>query len=422
MLETLGALRRCSSTSVGTTRIAFSPEFEAARDLVLAPFAGDPAFQIRFDAVDNAFVRYGPGLPAGTPLGLLVGSHLDSVRSGGPLDGPLGVVAGAALLRGLRDARAPLAAPVGLAIFADEEGARFGNGTFGSRALAGRLAPGELDLVEAASGRRLRDYVAALAARPRPGFAAGPPEAVRLPWPARAFVEPHIEQGPRLERAGVRVGVVTAIVGIRRVRVVCEGEANHAGTTAMADRVDALVPVARIAAALPSLVEDLDPAVITAGEVRVEPNALNVIPGRAALGVEFRAPGDSALDLIASRLTALVEATGKTTPARLTVEGLRRSEPAVMDPGVRAAIRRAADALGEPAVDLVSLAGHDAMNLARLCPTGMFFVPSLGGLSHCPREASRDTDVELALDLLLATAAELGVVPREAVVRSAGRR
>ena len=137
---------------------------------------------------------------------------------------------------------------------------------------------------------------------------------------------------------------------------------------------------------------------------------------------EARAWLHETLDTIGSRLADLVEATRKTTRARLTVEPLRRSEPAAMDPGVRAAIRRAADALGEPAVDLVSLASHDAMNMARLCPTGMFVVPSLGGLRHSPRKASREADVELALDLLVATAAELGAVPRQAIVRPPGRR
>lgn len=414
--DTLAALGRHSAGGAGTTRLAFSPELDAARDLVLAPLAGDPDVEVRIDACDNAFVRYGPGHPPDAPVGLLVGSHLDSVRSGGGLDGALGVVLGAALIRALRDARVPLAAPVGLAIFADEEGARFGNGTFGSRALAGRLAEGELDLVEAATGRRLRDYLGDLAAGPRPGFVPGDPAAVRLPWPVLAFVEPHIEQGPRLERAGLRVGVVTAIVGIRRCRVRSEGEANHAGTTAMADRADALVPLARIAAGLPALVGDLFPAVVTAGELRVEPNALNVIPGRAVLGVEFRAADDAVLDRLRDRVTDLAAEAQRGTRARLSIDWLRRSEPAAMHAGVQRAIRRAAAALGERTLDLVSLAGHDAMNLAALCPTGMFFVPSLGGLSHTPLEASRPEDVALAFDLLAATAAELGVLPRSAIV------
>lgn len=455
---TIEALARHSATAAGTTRLAFSPEFEAARDLVLSPFRDDPEVEVSFDAVDNTFVRYAAGHPPEVPVGLLVGSHLDSVRAGGGLDGVLGVVAGAALLRLLRAARVPLAAPVGLVIFSDEEGGRFGNGTFGSRALAGRLGPEELELVEPETGRRLADYLAALPVRPRPGYpsapagrgadgcAPGDPLAVRLPWPVRAFVEPHIEQGPRLERAGVRVGVVTEIVGIRRFRIVSEGEANHAGTTAMADRADALVPVARIAAALPALVADMFPAVITAGELRVEPNAMNVIPGRAVLGVECRAPGclpdrpesprsgasqggsegpSAPLDRIVARLERLVADVQAGSRARLTVQRLRASDPAPMAPEVQAAIRRAAAALGEPSIDLVSLAGHDAMNMAALCPTGMFFVPSLGGISHSPQEASRPEDLELAFDLLLATAAELGVIPAAAasgIVRRSGSR
>jgi beta-ureidopropionase / N-carbamoyl-L-amino-acid hydrolase len=213
---------------------------------------------------------------------------------------------------------------------------------------------------------------------------------------------------------------VSAIVGIRRFRIVAEGEANHAGTTAMADRVDALVPAARIAAALPELVEGLSPAVVTAGELRVEPNALNVVPGRAPLGVEFRAADDASLDTIESRLMELVDATRRGARARLAVERLRRSEPAAMDDGVREAVARGAAALGERTIELVSLAGHDAMNLARLCPSGMFFVPSRRGISHSPLEATGPEDVALAFDLLAATAAELGVVPRGIV--PSGRR
>ena len=396
------AISRITSTAEGSTRLAFSPEHERARSVLLAPYARDRRYRIVRDPADNIFVT---DLASGDGRGgLMVGSHLDTVIQGGAYDGVLGVVLGAALLDFVREAGIRPRMPLHLVLFNDEEGVRFSSGLAGSRALVGRLRPRDLDTKDR-QGNTLRDLLARTPGRGRGILGYRPP--VRPDF----YVEPHIEQGPRLVRARARIGIVPGIVGIKRFRLEAIGEANHAGTTPMNERKDALRATALVLARLPDIVGRDPVAVATAGTLTCEPNAHNVIPGRVVTTIETRCPRLGYFGPATRRLEAIVATAQRSFGGRLRLIDTRMSPPVPMARAVVAAMRRAARRLDLPHPELYSAAGHDAMNMARLCRAGMFFVPSAGGRSHRPDEFTSARDVELGFRFLLETARELGTLP-----------
>jgi hydantoinase/carbamoylase family amidase len=302
------------------------------------------------------------------------GSHLDTVPRGGRFDGALGVVAGLEAVLRAGTGRRTLA----VVAFRDEEGWRFGRGCFGSGALAGQADLGARD----AGGVSVREALAALG--------LGEPRAAVLPG---TFVEAHVEQGPVLERREVALGVVTAIAGQARGSVEVTGRADHAGTTPMDARDDALCAAAELVLRVRDAARRIDGAVATVGSLEVEPGASNVVPGRVTLTVDARAPD-------AERLDALV--------AALALD-LRRTEPVAMAERPRTVLAEEIAQAGLPVVELASGAGHDAAVLAAAgVETGMLFVRSLaGGASHSPNEDSSPEDVALCVDVLAATLGRL---------------
>jgi hydantoinase/carbamoylase family amidase len=327
---------------------------------------------------------------------LLVGSHLDTVIEGGWLDGALGV---STAMHVVEQMAGPQGADprIGLVVFRDEEGVRFNSGLFGSRVVAGLCSEADLDACDR-DGTRVRDVV---------------PDCQRClayqpPVRPAGFLECHIEQGMRLVEAGVRIGVVTGIVGIRRFELRGIGAANHAGTTEMHRRIDALVPVGTVIGRLPALVEDLTPAVVTCGRLRVEPGAPNIVPSVAAAVIEMRAEDRQTIDVIEQRLRALIEDLSPATPggrlAQIELRFITNIDPTSVDDGLANRLTAVLQESGFSCARLASMAGHDTQHMAQRCPSGMFFIPSIGGLSHCPEEDSADDDVTLAGDIMLAWA------------------
>jgi len=324
---------------------------------------------VRVDQAGNSICSY-PGQLAELPP-VAIGSHTDSVPHGGRYDGALGVVAAMGCLRALQDAGLRLRHPLEMINFAAEE-ATLG-GTIGSRAMAGLLDPQALQM-PAWDGRAVSDHLAA---------AGLDPEAVVLARREKGslacFLELHIEQGVTLAAAGFSLGVVEGIVGIRRYTVSFEGLANHAGTTPMADRRDALVMAA------PFILRVRDIALTrgivgTVGSLHLQPGAPSVIPGWVELSVETR--GFEETDLNGAEgdlLTAAWQAEGE-----LTV--LSKKPPTRSDPRLLACLSRACKELGLPYQILPSGAGHDAMCIAHIAPQAMLFVPSRGGISHSAEE------------------------------------
>ena len=286
--------------------------------------------------------------------------------------------------------------PIWVASFMDEEGARFGAALFGSRAFAGQDVSASLELRDA-GGTTL-----AAAMRER-GFDPG-----RLPAAARAgqlgaYVELHIEQGPVLENAGRRVGVVEAITGMAGYRVRLEGEANHAGTTPMGSRRDAVLGAARIALELREAARADERLRATVGQVRSSPPATNVVPGACELTIDLRTHVAEEHERRQAWVRELVERIAREERLEATVEQTYAIPPVAMDARVIAAIEAAAAEEGEPALRMFSGAGHDAMNVAPHAPAGMLFVPSRGGLSHTPREWTDAADCELGARVLART-------------------
>ena len=329
----------------------------------------------------------------GDPV-VLVGSHVDTVIEGGWLDGALGVAVGVHVVK---EAAAHGGRPVGLVVFRDEEGVRFGTGLFGSKVFAGLCTEADLAATDD-HGARVRDVV------PDPDGCLG----YRPPVPAAAYLECHIEQGMRLIESGRRVGVVTGIVGIRRLEVIAEGAANHAGTTEMHRRVDALIPIATLVARLPSLVEGHADTVATCGRIAAHPGAANIVPGTASAVIELRAPDAAALAALTNGLERLMSSLTPPTPdtrmAPLRLRPINDVAPTSTDPGLREQLEAILSDRRLAFDRLYSMAGHDAQHAARVCPAGLFFIPSLEGISHSPGEDSRPEDIALAGELMLAWA------------------
>jgi beta-ureidopropionase / N-carbamoyl-L-amino-acid hydrolase len=315
----------------------------------------------------------------GTGQTLLLGSHLDSVPDGGRYDGALGVVAALHVLLAVQASGVELPVMLEAIDFTDEEGTLVG--LLGSEALAGTLT---LESLRAPRGGR----DALLAGLDRAGLRED--ELVRArrdPASLLAFLELHIEQGPRLADAGVQIGVVSGIVGARSFFLGFRGVAGHAGTTPMDSRRDAgLAAAAFVVSANELVVRDFPSCVATVGDLRVEPGAFNVVPGSARVALEFRALDSGELDALESALLREAEAAAAEHALGVDATPVGRWEPTALDPGVRAALERAAAGLGLTTAELPSGAGHDAQALAAVVPSGMIFVPSTGGVSHDARE------------------------------------
>ena len=360
-LEELGRIG--ATESGGVTRVAYSEADRAGREWVGGRLR-ELGLSVRTDAAGNLIGRLegAEDRPA-----LVVASHTDTVPEGGRYDGALGVVAAIACARAVVESGKSLRHPLEVIDFASEE-ATMSGGTLGSRALAGQWDPAILD-APAWDGRPVREHLAAA------GLSPGAIESAARPAGSlAAYLELHIEQGATLEQDGIDVGLVTGIVGIRRFAATFEGEANHAGTTPMDRRQDALV------AAAPFVLEVRDLAlrrgiVGTVGSLTVHPGASNVIPGRVDLTVEIRGLDESVLDAAEAEL-------GEKASLRL----LSRKAPVACSTELLDALEQAASGLDLRSRRMPSGAGHDAMCVAALCPVAMLFVPSHRGVSHSPRE------------------------------------
>ena len=378
----------------GVNRPSLGESHLAARTWFLERAAA-AGLETRVDAAGN----HSAVLPARGST-LLLGSHLDSVPSGGRFDGALGVVAALHVLLALKKTAAELPVSLEAIDFTDEEGTLVG--LLGSEALAGTLTPETL-----ASPRGGRE--ALLAGLERAGLEErGLAAARRDPRSLAGYLELHIEQGPVLERAGAQIGVVTSIVGARSFSLVFRGEAGHAGTTPMNLRRDAGLAAADFAVAAEELVvRDFAGCVATIGHVELEPGAYNVIPRTARVALEFRSAGALTLGELEASLLARARSAAARRGVELEIAPVGRWEPTPLDPAVCDAIERAAGALGLLSLRLHSGAGHDAQALASVTPAGMIFVPSVGGVSHDPRELTAWEDCVNGANVLLGAALEL---------------
>ncbi len=395
--EDFDALAQIGSTGDGgVNRPALSEAHLEARRWFLARSAAAGLETTVDRAGNHSAVLRSPDPHART---LLLGSHTDSVPNGGRFDGALGVLAALEVVRAVKDAG--LALPVHLEAidFTDEEGTLVG--LLGSSAIAGQLS------AEALKGPR-GGRAALEAGLARAGLSeAGLLSAQRDPQSFAGYLELHIEQGPRLFDAGLAIGVVAGIVGIRSFRLAYRGKANHAGTTPMEARSDAsLGASAFVLAARDLVLSDFAKhgCVVNVGQMNFKPGAFNVIPGVAEFSLEFRAPEAATLAELESALLGLAETVGGRYGLTLDVEAAGSCEPAPLSRRAQAAIAAAAESLGLTHTTLASGAGHDAQSLAALTNAGMIFVPSHEGISHSPLEFTEWRDCVNGANTLLRAA------------------
>lgn len=399
----LAALARIGATpDGGVTRLAFSPEDREARALV-ASWMRDAGLEVRSDAAGNLIGRR-EGLSERRAIA--VGSHIDTVPNGGRYDGALGVLAGIECARALAAGGPPLRHALEVIAFANEEGARGSAWLFGSRAVAGLLEPEELGRPDE-EGLALADRVAV--------FTGGPNAidgARRPPSDFRAYLELHVEQGPMLQALGCPIGVVEGITGRVSMQATFRGAANHAGTTPMDLRRDALVAAAHMVLEVRRLVLDERLARVgTVGQLAVEPNALNIIPGVARVALELRDGSDEVLAAVPERIRRSAEAIATRSGTAVEVHHLGTTRAVPTSPAMQAAIERAAATCGLRTYRLPSGAGHDALAMGHLTEMGMIFVPSAGGVSHSPRESTSAAACVDGCDVLLNAIAETDQLP-----------
>jgi beta-ureidopropionase / N-carbamoyl-L-amino-acid hydrolase len=394
--RTIEELGRVGATARGgLTRLALSDEDKRGRDLMVA-WMRQAGLRVTVDQMGNIFGERA-GQPGQPPV--MMGSHVDSVPTGGKYDGQLGVLCALEAIRTLDDQRIRTRHPVTLVIFTNEEGARFQPAMIASGVMAGKIALEDAYNARDKDGRRLVDELE------RIGYLGSEP---CVPRPLRAYLELHIEQGPQLEEEGLSVGVVEGIVAIAWARLTIHGVQDHAGPTPMRIRHDALVAAAEVVAGVRGIARELGGELVTTvGNLTVEPNIVNAIPGRVALSIDMRDPSDATLDRARPRLDRLVAEACQREGVTYELEHYWRVPYTPFHREVVAAVERAARATGARYRRILSGAGHDAQYMAAIAPAGMVFVPSRGGRSHCEEEFTPMDDIEHGANTLLGAALEL---------------
>ena len=373
----------------GVSRVAYSEADRQGRDYVMQ-LMREAKLDASIDAAGNLIGRRTGSDPALKPI--LFGSHIDSVPEGGNYDGDVGSLGAIEVAQTLAENGIVTRHAIEVVIFQNEEG-----GLIGSEALLGDLTEKALDIVSS-SGKTIREGIR---------FIGGDPSRLssvkRDKGSIAAYLELHIEQGGTLEAEHVDIGVVEGIVGINQWNVTVEGFANHAGTTAMNNRRDALLAAAKFIEAVNRVVTG-NPGrqVGTVGKIQAFPGAPNVIPGRVILTLELRDLDAGKIQMLYQKIRAETDQIGRTSKVTFDFKELNVNIPAPTDPRIRTIIDQSAKELGLTTRQMPSGAGHDAQDMARLGPVGMIFIPSIGGISHSPKEFSRPQDIENGASVLLA--------------------
>jgi allantoate deiminase len=389
--------QRGASPAGGIYRALYAPAWSAATELVTG-WLKEAGLLVRRDAVGNVWGRV-EGSRGGRAI--VTGSHIDTVRGGGALDGALGVVAAVEAVTSLVSAYGRPVRILECVAICEEEGSRFNTNFWGARAIADRIDPGEAERVRDADGMSLADGMRAVGLDP-----ANVASAIRRD--IDVFVELHIEQGPVLEEHGPRLGVVTTIAGTAHLEVTVRGQPDHAGAMAMTRRRDALLGASAMTLAIAEVALRMGhPAVATVGTIAVEPSQVNVVPGVARFTVDVRHSDPVARAELVNEVTNACKVIGRERGLEVEVRTVRDRPPVRLDPRVADILRRACSAAGVEPRDMASGAGHDAQVLAAAAHAGMIFVPSIDGRSHCPDEATAAEDVVLGARALATALREL---------------
>jgi beta-ureidopropionase / N-carbamoyl-L-amino-acid hydrolase len=375
----------------GRTRIALTDDERAGRDLVVK-WMRELDLEVRFDRIGNIFGTLRSDAGDGNQRPLMIGSHIDTVKNAGALDGCYGVLAGLAVVRAFRAAGIKPDRSITVGAFTNEEGIRYQPDMMGSLVYAGGMSAEEALNTVGIDGTRLGDELT------RIGYAGDLEPGAIVP---HEYLELHIEQGPILEAENIRIGVVESLQGISWQRITVQGNANHAGTTPTRLRHDAGWVAAAVQTFLRELAVSTGTTLATIGMLHIEPNVINVIPRKAVFTVDLRDPDELRLQDAERRLAAFLAEVAEKEGVKISTERLVRFEPVVFNPQLADAIEASAEKMGFSHRRMTSGAGHDAQMIARIAPAAMIFVPSRGGISHNPREHTDDSQLVDGANVLL---------------------
>lgn len=396
LLTDLFQLRQFTDTpGEGVTRFSYGQQDQKARAYLLKE-AGAIGCAAETDALKNIRI----GMPQNTSgrQKVVIGSHIDTVRNGGWLDGIYGVTAGLEVMRVLKDCR--LEYDLELVIFAEEEGSNFGSTMTGSKFISGDYKEEDLDYLKNDEGLSLRQILENPSEE----------ELRQVKWDfseLKAMLELHIEQGPVLEREGLSLGIVETIFGMRVIEVEVTGVGNHAGATPMEDRKDALCAAAECILAAERIVKPNGHTVVTVGRIKAEPDCSNVIPEKTVFTLEARDGKTEKIDYFINQITAAIKRICRERQVECQIREVSSSEPLKLDPELSKTMERLASQKKIPYRVMDSGAVHDACMIAKHAKTGMIFVPSIGGRSHVPEEDTRPEDLVQGAQFLLEVAAAL---------------
>ena len=365
--------------------------------------------KIHIDRIGNIFGRFeggDPNLPA-----VLAGSHLDTVIHGGKYDGPVGVVGALEAIRTISESRIAVRAPLEVVCFVGEESSRFGFSTLGSSLVAGEVHPKDLTHAVDPQGTKLADVFSSLGISAR-----NLRQLQRDPRSLKAYLELHIEQGPVLEARGKKIGLVTSIAAPSRFRVIFKGRADHSGTTPMDMRKDALVASAQLIEYIETVCRKYSSMakgrlVGTVGALKIEPGVINAVPGRAELSVDIRSTLRQAKARVVRMIKDQARAIARRREIGVEVLNIREETPVPLDPRLLRLTQAICDGKGVEYEIMPSGAGHDAMQMAKITPAAMIFVPSRRGISHNPLEWTAPDDIVLGAQLLMETLIRVGNEP-----------
>jgi len=401
LMRDLNAIGRIGIGNRGAvTRLVFSVKELRSRQ-VLIHLMRQAGLKIHIDSIGNIFGRL-EGSDAKAPA-VLAGSHLDTVIHGGKYDGPVGVIGALEAIRTISEHKIAIRAPLEVVCFVGEESSRFGFSTLGSSLVAGEVHPKDLANAVDAQGTKLADVLSSLGISPKRLHGL-----TRDPKSLKAYFELHIEQGPILEAIGKRIGLVTSIAAPSRFRIIFTGQADHSGTTPMEMRKDALVASAH-------LIEYIEKTcckfssmakgrvVGTVGALKIEPGVINAVPGKAELSVDIRSITAQSKDRVARMVKQEAQSIARKRAIGVEVLTIREEDPVTLDKRLLRVTKEICDEKKIVYEIMPSGAGHDAMQMAKITPAAMIFIPSQRGISHNPLEWTDPDDIGLGTQLLMET-------------------
>lgn len=398
-IETLASFN--ATPGNGVTRLSFTKEDRLARDYIRKQMES-AGLKVWEDGYSNLFGRR-EGKNPNAPI-MMIGSHFDSVINGGAFDGVAGLVSALEILRVFKEKEIENYYPIEVVAMNDEEGVRFGTGISNSRAMVGLIDEEELDSVRDKDGITLRKAMEDFGINPDLKSAKRPKGSIK------SFIELHIEQGPILEYNNKDIGLVETIVGLDRYDVKIKGKSGHAGTTPMDNRQDALVAASNLILSISRIAKAVgDGTVGTVGEIKISPNASNVIPGYIELAVDVRSTKEENINKVYDEFLKEIDIRKREDSVDIEITKSLYIPPVNMSEEIIATMEKIANRLDYSYMRMNSGAGHDAMNMAKIAPTSMIFVPSKDGLSHHPDEWTDYEDLEKGIELMLNAVLELSM-------------